>query len=37
MGMDEEWEEELEEELGEEEDLWWEAYCDEHPDDPDCV
>jgi len=35
--MDEEWEEELiEEELGEEEDLWWETYCDEHPDDPDC-
>jgi hypothetical protein len=36
--MDEEWEEEwIEEELGEEEDMWWEAYCDEHPDDPDCV
>jgi hypothetical protein len=33
--MDEEWEED-EEGLGEEEDMWWESYCDEHPDDPDC-
>jgi len=36
--VDEELEEEewIEEEL-EEEDMWWEAYCDEHPDDPDCA
>jgi hypothetical protein len=35
--MDEEWEEEWDEMFGEEEDMWWETHCDEHPDDPDCT
>jgi len=39
IGMDEEewyWDIEGDEWVGEEEDMWWETYCDEHPDDPDC-